>query len=403
MKRSTKLKAYRYKALDQEGNLVKGILRASTPQQLKWMLSAQRKELISSSRDLSLRRKTPTPSEVLHFFIQWSALLKARIPIVDALKSLLEEFEGTPLQQLLEESLFSLENGHTLSLCFKKYSHWFNEFILTLIQMGEETGELEVALDYLILHLKSQQSLKDKTRKALLYPLSLFGCVALAISVLFTVLIPQVEGFFHTLGMDLPLVTRSLLGFSRVLHVSISVVFWLGGGLGASLLLGILYHRSTNLFFSSLVLKIPLWGKLKKDLLLMHFFTVLSILLKSNVSLLKALDIAIKSIKNIFLKDQLMLLRNEVQKGHKISLFLKNHWFISPFVYRMVRVGEQSGSLNEAFENICHFYDREIEVHSSTFLKLLEPCLLLALGGVLLWVTLGVFYPLYHSFGSMDL
>lgn len=399
------MKSYRYKALDsQKGTLGKGVLYAENLDHLRKILCDQNKELLKARRCWGVFpfRKSPSLREILEFFLQWHCLLKAKLPVVESLETLQDILKASLLHDAIENILIQLKGGGSLSQSFERVSHVFPPLIMHLLRMGEEAGNLEDSLEYLITHLKRQQKTRDKTLKALLYPLCLCVVLGGSLSILISFLLPQISGLCVALNTELPWMTQTLVMASE--HFGTLTGFLALGSLGGSstVILAMVFYPSLRRALSCKLLQIPLLGPLLQVLFLSQFFEVLWVLTKSRVGLLKSMGVAKGSLKNPFLQDQWSQIQMHIKNGQKLSELLKDAWYISPFVFRMIRMGEHTGDLTLAFEHVLAFYEREVDLKTHSLLRLLEPMLLLFFGGVFLILVLGIFYPLYNSISLLE-
>ncbi len=208
--------------------------------------------------------------------------------------------------------------------------------------------------------------------------------------------------FFETMDLELPLITRLLVGFSEFLGDS-----WMALSMGlVACGMGILVlsklSKVYNLLLHKLRLILPLTGKLNETISLMRYFHVLSVMMSSHVEILKALKVASQTIENIFIREKLEGVQRDIRQGQKLSVCIAQISSIPNFVHRMIKVGEQSGDLITSFKDINYFYDREVEQQTSRMLKLLEPSLLIVMGALIAWIALAIFYPLYDSLTLME-
>lgn len=398
------MKTYFYKALDQTGTLTRGVLQAETFDRLEKLLLSQNKELIRARTitSFSFLRRRPTSDEIIEFCIQLQSLTQAKIPLLEALTSIHETVPNSQLKYALEAIIIALSNGRIFSHCLESYPSLFDRVFITFIEMGENIGQLSIALNSLIQFLKWEEKLKAQAKKALTYPLFLLAIIIGACGVLLVTLVPQLESFMGTLGIKPPLMTIVLLKMAHFLSEG-----WLYSILGIGALFVFLktfcrVSYRTKIILSQLLFQIPLGGNLYKTALLARYFHILGHLVSARIDLLKSLTIAAKAVKNPYLHQKLREIEAATEQGRNVSDCLKEIDGIPNFIHRMVKVGEQSGDLETTLTEINYFYGKDLERRSEIFLKILEPMLLAFMGGVIGWIALAFFYPLYDALTYVD-
>ena len=398
------MRLYRYRAIDQRGILQRGNLSAQDKPHLELILSSQKKELIHArpTWDFSLLQKKTSSFEMIEFCIQLQSLLHAKVPLLETLKSIHQELALSQLKQALDEIILEVDSGKPLSQSLEAHPKLFDDVFISLIQIGEETGKLDESLGYLVEHVKWQESFRSKSKKALTYPLFLSGVIGLLVVILFSTLVPQMTTFFETMDLDLPLITRLLVGFSEFLAESWVVLSASLAVCSVGVLVLSKLSKVYNLLLNRLKLKLPLTGKLNETVSLMRYFHVLSVMMSSHVEILRALKVASQTVENLFIKEKLEGVQRDIRQGQKLSVSISQIDSIPNFVHRMIKVGEQSGDLITSFKDINYFYDREVEQQTSRMLKLLEPSMLIVMGGLIAWIALAIFYPLYDSLTLME-
>lgn len=396
---------YWYKALNGKGQVVKDYQQASSKQNLSKILQMQQKELISArpSFQISLPFKKASNQMLLEFYVQLKCLLEANLTITDAVKSISEEQSSSSFKNSLTKIILNLESGNSFSMSVKNDPSFSDPILINLLEVGEEMGTLPEAFSHIIQHLKWQDQIKQHSKKALTYPFLLTGVLGVSFYVLFKTLIPQLNDFLTSIEGEIPFATKILLYLSDFIgYWGLFLVIGIVSSLGVLYLMGCL-SQSLRLLLAKFIFVIPVVGSFVLSLNLMRFFHTVSLLQTSHVDLVKSLQLGKQSIQNSYLKSQLEWVINNTITGQKLSHSLSYLNLIPRSVTQMVRVGEQSGQLSPLFQHIKSYYERDVDIKSTALLKILEPMILLILGGIILFVVMGVFYPLYDSLLVLDI
>ncbi len=340
--------------------------------------------------------------EKLLFTKHLSTMLKAGIPLTEALETLEEQTRSPSFKAILENIYQEIESGHTLAHALKRYPHVFDGLYVSLIEVSEESGTLETNLDFLAGQLTKTYNLRKKLRSAMLYP-------ALIITATFSMgggvavfLLPKLVDVFESLEVELPLSTKLLLFIvyflnNYYIHILLGVLVII---LGLRLLVKV---ASVTYVWHGFILKLPLIGALVVDGQLAHFSRNLGVLLKSGVPIVRSLEVTRNSLSNVRFKRDLEDIISSVNKGKDIGETLrKKHLSEFPLIVtKMISVGEKSGKLDEALLYLGDFYEEEIDEISKNITVVLEPFLLICIGFVVLFVLLAILGPIYSLTGSL--
>jgi type IV pilus assembly protein PilC len=272
-----------------------------------------------------------------------------------------------------------------------------------LVKVGEETGQLSESFKHLGEHLKWAENLRKKIKKATRYPIFLLLMLAGVISVMMLFVVPQLSEFMTSQGFDLPLHTRALIATSEAF-----VNYWyIILGLPVLLIMSILtlYRISENFAYivDKILLSVPFIGPviLKSNLSrFCHFFSVTFV---SGIDILDSLNTAQNVVDNRVIKEIIKNVRQSVSQGNSITLSLTMSDRFPNLVLRMFKVGEDSGNMEQALENINFFYDREVNDSVDNIIGVIQPALTIIMGLILFWITAAVFGPLYDSFSKMEI
>lgn len=346
-----------------------------------------KKKPISFGNKVSLKDK-------IIFTEQLEVMVRAGLSIGEALQSLAEETENKYFAGVLEEIIADVEGGSPLSLAFSKHPKIFNEIYINLITSGERSGKIDSVLGRISSQLQKDYELTRKVKGALSYPIFVM-CALIAVMVLVLVFImPQLKAIFDDAGVPLPALTRFVLGASSFLqHFGLYIFLAVIGVIvGASR-----WQRTASgkKFFDSIIILIPVIGSLLKKSYMARFARTLSSLLSSGLPVLDALTVTSNVVGNVLYKEEIMRFSSEIKSGVPMSKVLKSSKRFPGIVGALAKVGEKSGSLDEVFDTLADFFDRDVENITSNLSALLEPLIMIVMGVGIGGLIISVLQPIY--------
>jgi len=327
---------------------------------------------------------------------QLASLLKAGLSLAVALKSLQEQTAGTPLSAVLERIRNDVSEGATLCESMRKFPKLFPPAQTAAVRAGEEGGMLAEVLARLASQLKAELEIRGRIKGAMAYPIFLLLLGTLTVMVLVTFVIPRFTLLFATMGEQLPLPTRILLGFSAFMDHRWPLVLV---SLAAAVLLTILALRqeSTRAAFDRWLLASPMVGSIISRSETARFARTLSELLGSGVPVLMGLHITREVLKNRCFRRDVEQLRAAVGQGSAIGTGMRKLPSFGPLIVNMVAVGEQSGQLSELLLEVADLYEKECERAIQTFTTILGPSLIVVLGGIIAFVISAILLPVFQA------
>ena len=328
------------------------------------------------------------------FTRQLSTLVKAGLPITQALNTSIEQVNNPKFKTILLKVAASVEGGQSLSSSFAQYPALFNHIFISLVDAGEQSGTLDESLLRLADQQEKEQQILGKVRGALIYPSIVFVVIIGVVLFMVTTVLPQVATFYKELGKSLPTLTSVLLSFSNLL-----IRFWyLFALLLVALIFGIRVYIKTpagRKVWDSLKLKVPIFGPLFKKVYAARFTRTLSSLVNSGVPLLRSLKIAGESVDNVVVQKIIDNAAEKVKTGESLSSALEGHDEIVKLVPQMIRVGEESGSLGGMLEKVAKFFEEEVDQTIKNLSGIIEPIMIVFLGLVVLFIVVAVLFPIY--------
>ena len=397
---------YEYRGIQiDNGKAVKGYRDAENAKALRALLrrdgilltlateESERKQRSRREIDLLAPLRRVTTADLAIMTRQLATLVRAGVPLVDSLTALSEQVEKEQLVRILTNVRESLNEGTSFSKSLEVHSKVFPPLYINMVAAGEASGTLEIVLERLADFMENQARLKGKVFAALAYPVLMMFVGTGLVGFLMVAVVPKVVSIFDNLGQQLPWYTRLLILISDVVSG-----FWWG-----LLLLAIgftigfrrwLRTPAGRMRFDTFKLRVPLFGRLNLLVAVARFSRTLSTLLSSGVQLLKAMEIGKNVLENARLQAVVTEAIGSIREGESIAEPLRRSGAFPPMVTHMIAVGEKSGQLEAMLENVSRAYEADVETRVSALTALLEPLMIVLLGGVVAFITMSILMPL---------
>lgn len=329
------------------------------------------------------------------FSRQLASLLKSGVPILSSLNIIQEQSENRNLKKILYEIHNAIKDGATFSSTLNYYPKTFSPLFIALIRTGEDSGTLPEALLRISDYRTKQEDMFSRFRMALAYPM-LMGAVGIAtIIFMLTFVMPRLMKIFVNMGQELPLPTRILISISQNLRSS---WFWIA--LVLVIVIAIIARQlKTNAgktAFSLFKLHLPVFGNLILKAELSRFSRTLELLVKSGISILKAIDISIPVLDNEIIKNQLRQSYKELEQGVSFGRSLKNSKLFPIFMTNLIIVGEESGKLDDALGEVANSYEKDTDEAMRTMSSLMEPLMILTMGLIVGFIVIAMLLPIFE-------
>ncbi len=396
---------YRYKAINDEGKYTSGKLAAENPSELATLLRATQLELISFKEEKggggSLFGPSIKPKEVITIFVHLEQLERTGVPIADSIRDLVESADSPQIKTLMSEVEESIKNGSLFSESLAKHPHIFSNTYVGLIAMGEKTGNLSNAFTSIIDDIKWSMDIKRKTKKATTGPM--FGIVLMFIilGIMTSVVVPKVTGFLATQDIKLPMVTVALIGFSDFVKGNWYFIILTPPIIWTTVKIMRRSSEELAVIIDDFKLKIPVFGPIISKIDAAKFCQFFSMTFKSGLGVLECLEASSGVIKNMAIKKSIITVKQQVSDGQSLSKSIAATGYFPNLVVRMFKIGEESGNMESALNNIKFFYDREINDSIDRLVAMIQPAITIVMGGMIAWITIGVFGPIYSTFSKM--
>ncbi len=338
--------------------------------------------------------------DVVIFTRQFSTMVNAGLPLVQALDILARQSENPALAAAVRAVVADVEQGNTVADAMRKQPKAFNDLYTNMVAAGEMGGILDVILNRLAVFMEKNDALVRKVKGAMIYPTVILCVAALCVVVLLWRVIPVFSAMFASVGMELPLPTQVVIGLSGFLNQ-----YWwmlLLGGAGAVVAVRRYYATSSGqLVIDALLLKVPVLGDVLRKSAVSRFTRTLGTLVSSGVSILDGLEITARTAGNRVVEDAVMQSRASIAGGDTIAGPLDKSGVFPPMVISMINVGEQTGGLDEMLSKIADFYDDEVDAAVSGLLALLEPIMIVFLGVVVGGMIVAMYLPIFDMVNSV--
>ncbi len=332
--------------------------------------------------------------DIVIFTRQFSTMINAGLPLVQALDILASQSENPALKEVTRQVMFDVESGNTVADALRKHPKAFSDLYVNMVAAGEAGGILDTILMRLAVFMEKNDALVRKVKGAMIYPGVIISVAAIAITVLLVFVIPTFENMFNSAGIELPLPTRIVIGLSRALKSYWYVLIAVAIGLFVSIKR---YYATPGgkLNIDRMMLKMPVLGDVLRKSAVSRFTRTLGTLISSGVSILDGLEITAKTSGNRVIQDAIMESRASIAGGETIAAPLKKSAVFPPMVISMIAVGEQTGGLDEMLTKIADFYDEEVDAAVSGLLALMEPVMIVFLGVVVGGMVVAMYLPIF--------
>lgn len=340
--------------------------------------------------------------DMIQLFINLEQMQGAGISLLDALTDIRDTVDNPLLRDMLSDITRNVSDGSALSEALSNYPKYFTPLHISLISAGEETGDLPSVYRQLIKYLKWLDSMQRKVKKATQYPTMVMFVVVGVVSVMMGYVVPQVVGFIQNMDQELPIYTKALIATSEIFQE----YWWLllsvpvGGFIGASVLKKLSAEFAYNL--DLLALNLPIVGNVLRKIAIARYCQTFGALFNSGVDVIKALAAARRTVENRAMVEAMEAVEEYVQAGSSLSEAFKVSGEFPNMVVRMLKIGEESGNLAEVLEQVSEFYTQDVDDSVQGMIGMIEPALTAILGGLIMWIAISVFGPIYSSFENID-
>jgi MSHA biogenesis protein MshG len=400
---------FSYTARQKDGSKVSGTLELSSasavaehladsgliPVKIAERQSRDESERTGDSMWQRLTRKKVRTSDLILFCRQMYSLTRSGVPIIRALTGLIESSQNPRLRQVLAGVIDGLESGRDLSGSMAQYPDVFPSLITRMVQVGENSGNLEKSFEQLGAYLEFEKKTREQVKSALRYPSFVIIAIGVAIAILSLFVIPAFEKVFASFGAELPLATRIILAVS-----DFSVTYWPHIFVGMAVaFFGFKRWSKTKsgaYAWDKFKLRLPIIGSILLRSTLARFARAFSMGYGSGVPLVQSLGFTARAIENHYIGTKLDEMRNHLERGETLTRSAASLHIFTPLVLQMLSVGEETGSVDSMLNEVADFYEREVEYELKNLTSAIEPILIVVIGIMVLVLALGVFLPMWN-------
>src|SRR3954463_4883480 len=395
---------YTYTARAVNGELKSATIDAPSREEVVAQLRRQRMSVVKVDEEAAKKPKTRGSikmRDIVIFTRQFSTMINAGLPLVQALDILAKQTENKVLSEVTRAVVFDVESGHTVADALAKHPKAFSELYVNMVAAGEAGGILDTILMRLATFMEKNDALVRKVKGAMIYPAVIMSVAAIAVIVLLIFVIPVFENMFSSVGLALPLPTRIVIGASRFLKG----YWWMVGAVIIVVVYAFRKYNATSngkLVVDRFLLRMPVLGDVLRKSAVSRFTRTLGTLISSGVSILEGLEITAKTAGNRVVHDAIMESRASIAGGDTISAPLRKSAVFPPMVISMINVGEQTGGLDEMLTKIADFYDEEVDAAVSGLLAMMEPMMIVFLGVVVGGMVVAMSLPIFDMINAVQ-
>jgi type IV pilus assembly protein PilC len=393
---------FTYTARTVGGELKTATVDAPSRDEVVSQLRRQRLSVVKVDEEKKRKTKGSVKMrDIVIFTRQFSTMINAGLPLVQALDILTKQTENKALAEVTRQVVFDVESGHTVADALAKHPNAFSDLYVNMVAAGEAGGILDTILMRLATFMEKNDALIRKVKGAMIYPAVIMSVAFIAICVLLIFVIPVFQDMFASVGLALPLPTRVVIAMSQALKG-----YWwaMGGAIVGLFFMTKRYYATPNgkLAIDRTLLKVPVLGDVLRKSAVSRFTRTLGTLISSGVSILDGLEITAKTAGNRVIQDAIMASRTSIAGGDTIAAPLQKSSVFPPMVISMIAVGEQTGGLDEMLSKIADFYDTEVDAAVSGLLSLLEPVMIVFLGVVVGGMVVAMYLPIFDMINAVQ-
>ncbi len=341
----------------------------------------------------------PDTNELIMFSRQMYTLLKAGISILPTLRGLQTHINNKVMQEAIGEIATDLEAGRSLAGSMQKHPQIFSNLFVSMINVGENTGQLDQAFQHIYKYLEIDKETKDRVKAALRYPSFVMIAMAIAVAIINLFVIPSFAKVFAGFGSELPWATKILMATSQF-----TVDYWHFILLGLTLLFmaikGYLKTEQGTYNWDRYKLHIPLVGSIVNRATLARFSRAFSMAFRAGVPITQTLVIVSKAVDNSFIEQRILGMRDGLEHGESLTQTALASNLFTPLVLQMISVGEETGSVDDMLDEVATFYEREVDYDTKNLSSAIEPIMIIIIGIMVLVLALGVFLPMWDLGGA---
>lgn len=400
--------SYGYEAIDKDGKPKKGSIdadsmdgaRAELKKQGLFVVKMTEQSILTKDIEIDIGGK-PTARDLSVFCRQFVSMTKAGVTIVEAMKMLCEQTENKRLRKALNEVRANMEKGESLANSLSKFPKVFPSIMINMVAAGEASGSLDQSLDRVATQLERSSKTQALVKKAMIYPIVLLAVALVVVVVMLVVVIPSYSDMFEQMDTELPGITLAVLKASEFIQSYWYILVAIVVGVVAV----IKYFGTTNLgkhVYGKLALMIPAVKNLIVKSAASSMARTMSTLMGAGVPMVEAVEIVSKTMTNIWFEEALLEARDQIMLGVPFSKPLETSGLFPPMVYHMVRIGEESGAIEDMLDKLADYYEEEVELAVQSLMAAMEPMIIIVLAAIVGVLIAAVMSPMLKMYQALD-
>jgi type IV pilus assembly protein PilC len=399
--------AFQYKAIDQNGRFHNGQVEAVNIADLESRLTKMDMDLVNF-RELKAKGSGITGQgvqrrDLIMFCFHMEQTARAGVPILESLQDLRDSMENPRMREVLAAMMDSVEGGMTLSQAMRNYPAVFNEVFCNLVRAGEQSGEMAQVFGNLNENLKWQDEQASYTKKLLMYPLFVGTVVLAVVFFLMTYLVPELLIFIQTMGEELPVHTRVLISVSGVFTEYWYIMLGLPVAAAVAIAVAVKVSPEARYNYDAFKLRIPVIGPITHKIIMTRMANFFAMMYGAGITIIECIRTSEEIAGNKVVEETMRRVGQRIADGASLSDSFASTGMFPPLVLRMIRVGENTGALEEALKNVSYFYTRDVRESIEKLQAMIEPAMTIILGGIIAWVMFSVLGPIYDLITKVDI
>jgi len=399
---------FSYKVKTESGRMLVGEYKIDSREDLERLLvekgytpvEIKEKNAFTDISQISFLKPKVKLKDLAIFCRQFAVVLEAGVPIVAAMDVLRDQTDNRTMRECLDQLYESIQKGISLSSSMKQHMNIFPELLVNTVEAGELSGQLDKIFVKMADHFEKEFDQSNKVKNALTYPVIVLCVAGIVLFILLWKVVPIFAGVLTSMGANLPLITRVMVAIGNVFKnfwylIILSIVL---------IVVGVNMFKKQprgKKFFSTLALKLPVIKGVSTVVMTARFTRTLSTMIASGIHLIQALESVQKVMGNVIIMDKLEVVIEEVKRGRILSQSIKGMGFFPPMVTSMLKIGEESGSIDFTLSKCADFYDKESEMALQRLTTMLGPLITILLGGFVVVIILSILYPMVGMYQSI--
>lgn len=399
---------YKYKVVDANGKNLKGDIEAQSQDQAVNKLKSDGYTVVSCNeagaldKDIQIggERKIK-PRDLSVFCKQFASVLNAGVTIISALDMMSEQMDNKTLQAVLRDAKTYVEKGGTLADGFRQHAKVIPQIMISMIEAGEMSGNLEVCFERLSIQFDKQSKLQGKIKGALTYPIIVLIVAVVVVIVMVVAVIPAFSDMFADMGMDLPAATRLLLWLSDLFRYR----WWLVAIIVVAVVAVYKMFAATDVgkhVLGKVAMKMPIFGKLNVMQAAANTSRTLSTLMASGISLVEAVEAVANMMTNVWFKEALLNAKDQVMKGVPLSKPIRDAGIFPNMLPQMIKIGEETGNIEDMMDKVADYYEEQVDMTTEQVTTAMEPLTMVVMAGIVGIIVAGVYGPILSMYQNMD-